>query len=988
MTEGVRSPFGKLLRAFRQQRGLSQAGLVDLITQRNLADPEFARLGVVTEKAIANLESASRAPSHWVRPRPQTVSLLLAALEIPAGSREEEAFLAAAEEARMRTAPAAATQHQPKIFVPEGREVPLRQLNAGWANARSGSPEFVLISGDSGTGKTRLIQHLLQLVQTQEPYALLVTGTNTPGAEAIEPYQPFLHIFNQMLGLSSGDLIRSDEARANEVRLIHNLLNLAPGLVGPMVSEPALMARIGEMGGERDALAEMISRFRALHSPIETSTRLDQAVRFITSVAELQPVIMVFDDLHWADERTITMLVHIQRQLQFRTDLPLMIIGSFRSSDLLPREDGSRHPLRPALAEMIRLSSEPIIDLSSSVGNENGRRFIDGLLRDMGIDEIAAEGLGDFLFERTQGHALFAVELFRWLRDRRQLQLQPNGTWRPATSALMNNVPHKVLAMIAERVERLPDHLKRVLSIAAVQGQSFSLEVLANAANLDEVDLASIIDDELVARHRLLEPGDTLSYAGTTVHRYDFSHAMFREYLYSSLSQNARQRLHGLVAQAIVDVMGIDENAIAGEAALQFFEAGKYQEAGFYAYMAGNNASQQLEIDLAREWFERSIAYATRASDMARVGRARNGVAQLMRFSGRFDEGIRLANQVLEDAQRRGFTNLEGECHVQLGQFYYDLSDSPTAEHHLLRATEIYTALGNRFDLSSAESMLSHTYYRMGRYDDALAHARIAGRLSAEMDQDDFTAEAMLAAGNCEIDLGMYERAISTYQQALTYYRSAGDNRGEVLCALNSGLANIQLEDYDEAIVILNNAMDLVMRRRLERYVPFVSTYLALAYEGKGEYDRAAELFRTARDRRHDSGLGGLAQDDVAGLLRIAVARKDLSSVRRYARELGDWLARQGDAGLEDPIHAYLSLAIGQEMIGEIEASQETTRAGHRLLMERANQLTDPDTVRSYLESVPTNRKLQQRSAAMKSASPTHLPHIAAEARASGIAAP
>jgi tetratricopeptide (TPR) repeat protein len=284
--------------------------------------------------------------------------------------------------------------------------------------------------------------------------------------------------------------------------------------------------------------------------------------------------------------------------------------------------------------------------------------------------------------------------------------------------------------------------------------------------------------------------------------------------------------------------------------------------------------------------------------------------------------------------------------------------------------------------------MLSHTYYRMGRYDDSLTHARIAGRLSAELSHDDLTAEALLAAANCEIDLGMYERAIGTYQQAIGFYRSAGDHRGEVLCTLNMGLANVQLGDFDEAIVILDSAMELVMRKRLERYLPFVATYLALAYEGKHEYDRAAELFRTGRDRRRDSGLGGLAQDDVAGLLRIAVARKDLAATRRYARELGDWFAKQGDAGLEDPVLAYLSLSEAQEFIGDLEASRETIEAGHRLMMERANQLTDQDTVRSYLEEVPTNVKVRARHAAMQTNRPTSLSLVAQEVRNPGIAAP
>lgn len=989
VAEGVRSPFGRLLRAYRQRRGLSQAGLVDLITQRNLVDPEFAKLGVVTEKAIANLESASRDPSRWVRPRPQTVSLLLTALEIPSGSPEEEALLAAAEEARSRAVPAASAPRQPLLFVPDGREAQLQQLQGAWASARQGTPAFVLVQGGSGTGKTRLIQHLLHLIQLQEPQTLVAIGASTPNAATLEPYQPFLQAFNHSIGLTAGDASqRGDDLRARDIRLISNLLTLAPGLVGPMISEAALLARIEEMGPESHNLVELISRFRALNSPVETSTRLDQAVRFVTSTAELQPTVIVLEDLHWADERAITLLLHLQRQLQMHWSLPLLVLVSWRSSDLFPDEDGTRHALPPAIAEMARLSSQPVIDLSETVGGEEGRRFILGMLREMGVDKLAADGLGEYLFRRTGGHAMFAVELYRWLRDRRQLQRKPDGTWKPSSTAIMQTMPHKVRDMVAERVERLPDDLKRVLSVAAVQGQAFSVEILAAAAGLDESEIVRIIDDELVAHHRLLEVGDTITYGSLSTHEYTFSHAMFQECLYDALAPAQRQRLHGQIAQAIVDYMGIDNNALAGVAAQHFAASGKLQEAGFYAYMAGAMAMRQLEIDLATEWFNRSIEFATRANDMARAGRAKGGIGRVMRLAGRFDEGIRLVDEVMADAQRRGFTNLEGECNVQLGQFYYDLGELSSAETHLTRATEIYSQLGNRFDLSDAESMLSHTYYRMGRYDDALTHARNAGQLSAELQHDDFTAEALLAVANCEIDLGVYERAIATYQQANTIYRSAGDQRGEVLCTLNSGLANVQLGDFDEAILILNAAMELIVRRRLERYLPFVTTYMALAYEGKGDYDRAAEFFRTARDRRRDSGLGGLAQDDVAGLLRIAVARKDIASTRRHVRELADWFSKQGDAGLEDPIFAHLSLSMAQELLGEYETSRATIAAAHRLMMDRAKQLRDPDTVRSYLEAVPTNRIVQARFTAMQKDRADSIAHTVQEARGHGIAAP
>lgn len=204
----------------------------------------------------------------------------------------------------------------------------------------------------------------------------------------------------------------------------------------------------------------------------------------------------------------------------------------------------------------------------------------------------------------------------------------------------------------------------------------------------------------------------------------------------------------------------------------------------------------------------------------------------------------------------------------------------------------------------------------------------------------------------------MYQKALETYRRARTTYHRCGEMRGKILCDLNTGLCHLQLGEWEAAIQVLTATLETTRSRRLPRLQAAVRFYRGLAHEGKGDLGEAEEDVRASLKLRQRLGQRAFAQDSIAALLRIAVARSEESMIRQSLRELERWLGEHGGDDLEDPLLAYLSMAMACHALGEEDGSMCAVRAGYELLMERASRISDDPARRSYITRVPANRRL------------------------------
>lgn len=412
--------------------------------------------------------------------------------------------------------PAALRRPERSAFI--GREAPLARLLALFEDSAAGERRTVLVAGEPGIGKTRLLTELCRHAHREG--AAVLWGRCYE--DTLTPYQPFVEAIGDY-ATAGGEL----PARPG----IQELARLVPALGG----EPE-MAPTGDPQGAR--------------------YRLFEAARAVIARAgEAGLVVLAIDDLHWADQVTLLLLSHLIRSPEPRG---LLVLGSYRESEL-----SRKHPLVEALAD---LRGERLFE----------RIVLDGLELNEVTALIAALGSGEMptdlaraLYEETRGNPFFVQELVQHLEESGAMQSAEPETRSPIAGL---GIPEGVKEVLGRRLSRLSEECNSVLAAAAVVGREFDLSVLGR---LEEVHPAEPLEavEEAQSAQLVAEDPDRPG-------RYGFVHPLVRETLYDELSMARRSRLHRSIAQALEDEYAGDLESHLSEIAMHQLAAAIGDDAG------------------------------------------------------------------------------------------------------------------------------------------------------------------------------------------------------------------------------------------------------------------------------------------------------------------------------------------------------------------------------------------------------------------------
>jgi len=400
-----------------------------------------------------------------------------------------------------------------RVFV--GREQEVRQLQSAFDAALSGKGALAMVVGEPGIGKTALCEQLAT-------YVTLRGGTTLYGHCYEEgslslPYLAFVEALRSYVQNRPPEALRQE-------------LGTAATDVARIVSE----------------VRERLSvEPRPPGDPEEDRWRLLQAVSgFLRNASTVQPLLIVLEDLHWADRGTLDLLLHLARNLQ---GARLLVIGTYRDVEV-----DRGHPLSATLAEL-RRSAEFRRVLLRGLGTPEVQRML------VAITGAELPGsLAESIHRQTEGNPLFVQEVVRYLVEEGHLghggvlsprplgESQGEGRAAPASLAAMS-IPEGLRDVIGKRLSRLSPDCNRVLAVAAVIGRDFGLEILQAIAGLEEEALVSALEDAVQVG--VLEESASGRPGGMI--RYRFAHAFFRQTLYEELSAPRRLRIHQEVARAL-----------------------------------------------------------------------------------------------------------------------------------------------------------------------------------------------------------------------------------------------------------------------------------------------------------------------------------------------------------------------------------------------------------------------------------------------------
>jgi adenylate cyclase len=438
-----------------------------------------------------------------------------------------------------------------------GRERERSELRQAFDSVAAGQGSMIAVSGEAGIGKTTLVEDFVAELQANAESFIFTRGRCSERLAGSEAYLPVLEALENLLRGELADVV----ARMMKVMAPTWYVQLAP-FVDEDSSDSRLRADIKTASQER-LKREISALFQEL--------------------SRLRPLVLLFDDLHWADVSTIDLLAYLAGKFE---TMRVLVLTTYRSSDLLI----SRHPFLQVKRDLqARGLCHQIMLLFLS--REEVERY---LALEFPSNNFPRE-FPALIYSKTEGSPLFMVDLARYLRDRKVIS-EEEGRWTLARSvpSFEQELPESVRGLIQRKIDQLSEDDSRLLAAASTQGYEFDSAVVAKALGLDAEEVEERLHtlDRVHSFVRLISerefPERTLSL------RYRVVHVLYKKTRFGSQMPTRRASLSASVARTLLAFYGDQSSAIASRLALLFEAARDSEQAAHFFRRAAQNATRKL----------------------------------------------------------------------------------------------------------------------------------------------------------------------------------------------------------------------------------------------------------------------------------------------------------------------------------------------------------------------------------------------------------
>jgi class 3 adenylate cyclase/tetratricopeptide (TPR) repeat protein len=830
----------------------------------------------------------------------------LGSLQVKGFSSAIEAFeLTGVTTARTRLQAAATRGLTPFV----GRQVELEFAQRIIGQISGGHGEVLAIVGEAGMGKSRLLQQFLSRYLPAE-YIVLEAPSVSYGKAT--PYFPVIKLLQSYFVLAETEPVKEVRAKVGE-----HMLGLDPGLSDAIPPILALLDALPDLGADQTAgemewlgslpeVATALMQYTAMEPQERRSSLFSALIRLLLSESRRQPLLLVFEDLHWIDSETQAFLDTLVASL---TRGRVFLWVNYRP--------GYSHTwANKDYYSRLRLSPLPA---------EGANELLDTLLGDH--EDLAK--LKAILIKRTDGNPFFIEESVRALAESGVL-VGEKGNYRPAVLIDNVRIPSTVQSVLAERVDRLPVEEKQLLQTAAVIGVVVPDRLLRAVTELAEEKLRGALAN--------LQAGEFLQETRLFPElEYKFTHALINEVVYGELLQERRIALHVrtmAALEALAEAVPLDPiEALADHA----FRGELWDKAALYLKQAGSKAMAHSAFGEALSSYERAFAALAHLNetqerleqqidlhldcrnvlflggDLPRVGEE---LARAQTLAERLGDERRLARVLNFQNSYYGLIG-DPERAIQAGRRALGLP--VTHRDAALRAvSRYYTGVA---------------YNKIAQYDRAAVILRSGMQsVEGELKYEQFGTAAILSVifrSHLSQSLAMtgdFDEGLARGAEGVAIAKEA--NHPVSLIHINSSLGVLYIfkGDFDEAIPILEDALAICENKHIPIYVPLVAPRLGYAYVHAGRLAEGLRLLEQSIDDSAAVGRAGFLALNMAWLSEAYLMTGRIDEATSLAERAFDLSKQHKERG-----HGALALKLGADIARRrVPADIEQVEARYR----------------------------------------------------------
>jgi len=674
-----------------------------------------------------------------------------------------------------------------------GRERELEELQAFLDLALEGKGKTVFVSGEAGSGKTRLAREFLSLAKKKG----IAVMAGWCLSDAAVPYFPFVEAIHSY----------TDSFEEEPISLQQTEPDIGPGGAAQIRSEDLGIS--AWLTGPRPA-----GKPEALSPQIWKDQAFDAVAKTLHSISTQEPIILFIEDIHWADSASLALLHYVARAI---TSERILVLATFRSEELTADAEGRPHPLAETLRAMRREDLFTEINLSN-LNQANVEKIAENM---MGGN--LQSSLAEKLTVESRGNPLFVVESLRMLFERKSL-VQENDEWRLAAGEF--GIPSKVKDIILRRLAILKYAQRRVLDAASVIGEKFDVELLGTVLGIDSLEVVETLN---VIAH-------STSLVCVEENFYRFNHAKSRETLYDELSAPLKRAYHARIAEKIESIKS--PTLPLSDLAYHYAQAGNREKAAEYALDAGEDALARWSNEEAIKHFTYVLESVSETPENAETRRkAQEGLGDAYYANSMFKQATKTFEE-LSDSET-GAAKLRALRKAMESTFQY--MDMPHLME-LVKKAEPYAA-ADRLESARVLTQRGRGYlFGQGNAKLAVEDWEAALRVFEEEYSLWDAALALLGLGANHALLGEQQKGIAESLRSIALFEELGDFRFQMEACWTAGITFcVHCALPNEALGVFAKVIEIDEKTKMGDYnrLVYANAFSSSAYEQMGNWGEA-----------------------------------------------------------------------------------------------------------------------------------------------------